>query len=528
MFQLFCALGLHPNLKPVILSSLPGPIQIAINQALQQRNRDILQLTVGQIQQEVFIALEDICNRRKVFKDYLLGDRRIDQACDDSHLRYKCPKEGHCDCRTKKKKHYKRFPEKPLRKKPRWRYLRKKKKGSRKSNRCYICNKSGHFAKDCPRSKRKKTKKVIQMICHSGVKMQANDDIESVCSFDDLPSKETICAIPVYDSDDSQQSDYDEIFMFQAQAQAQIGQPVLAPNVPVKVYLDKYSKPITVIAFVDTGSAESIMNPDILPDDWWKPHTKIFSAADGKLFSTNLISHPITVQILPGCSIKTTVLGSKLPGKDLIIGFDLYTKIKNLRILPDGIRFKTFFQSYVHIPKLFSLQTEKTLQIIQEIREKSCANSHSEFLAKCPNPLWKNPDFFINLPFKKNEDINPTKASHTGMNPEHLLLAQQECKEFQQQDLIEPSNSQWACEAFYVNKRSEQIRGKLRLVINYQPLNHFLQDDKFPLPNKNTLFSSLAKARIFSKFDLKAGFWQLGIHPDDRGKTGFCIPNQHF
>ncbi|KAG8479495.1 hypothetical protein CXB51_029284 [Gossypium anomalum] len=214
MFQLFCALGLHPNLKPVILSSLPGPIQIAVNQALQQRNRDILQLTVGQIQQEVFIALEDICNRRKVFKDYLLGDRRIDQACDDSHLRFKCPKESHCDCRTKKKKHYKRFPDKPLKRKPRWRYLRKKKKNSRKSNRCYICNKSGHFVKDCPRNKRKKTKKIVQMICQSGVKMQEDDDIESVCSFDEIPIEETICAIPVYDSDESQQSDYDEIFMF--------------------------------------------------------------------------------------------------------------------------------------------------------------------------------------------------------------------------------------------------------------------------------------------------------------------------
>lgn len=50
--------------------------------------------------------------------------------------------------------------------------------------------------------------------------------------------------------------------------------------------------------------------------------------------------------------------------------------------------------------------------------------------------------------------------NHTGMNPEHQNPAEQECKE-QQQRLIEPSNSQWACKAFYVNKRVEQARGKL-------------------------------------------------------------------
>ncbi|KAK9010365.1 hypothetical protein V6N11_036876 [Hibiscus sabdariffa] len=90
------------------------------------------------------------------------------------------------------------------------------------------------------------------------------------------------------------------------------------------------------------------------------------------------------------------------------------------------------------------------------------------------------------------------------MNPEHQKLAEAECNDLLQQGLIEPSDSQWACEAFYVNKRSEQARGKLRLVINYQPLNHFLLDDKLPLPNKNALFSSLAKAQVLSKFDLKA------------------------
>ncbi|PKI77243.1 hypothetical protein CRG98_002364 [Punica granatum] len=89
------------------------------------------------------------------------------------------------------------------------------------------------------------------------------------------------------------------------------------------------------------------------------------------------------------------------------------------------------------------------------------------------------------------------------MSHEHQQVASSECAELLQQDLIEPSNSRWACEAFYVNKWSKKIRDKLRLVINYQPLNHFLPDDKFPLPNKQALFTNLSQAKVFFKFDLK-------------------------
>ena len=94
----------------------------------------------------------------------------------------------------------------------------------------------------------------------------------------------------------------------------------------------------------------------------------------------------------------------------------------------------------------------------------------------CPN----------NLPFKKNEDVNP----------KHLALAKQDISTLLIEGLIEPTSSPWACEAFYVNKHDEQIRGKLRLVINYQDLNYFLADDKFPLPNKSSLFQHLSNAKV--------------------------------
>jgi len=88
-----------------------------------------------------------------------------------------------------------------------------------------------------------------------------------------------------------------------------------------------------------------------------------------------------------------------------------------------------------------------------------------------PTTLWKNSNFLINLPFKKNKDVNPSKTSHFGMNPKHLLLAQNECLDLLHRGLIELSGSQWAYKAFYVNKQAEQNKRKMRLVINYQSLN---------------------------------------------------------
>ena len=79
-----------------------------------------------------------------------------------------------------------------------------------------------------------------------------------------------------------------------------------------------------------------------------------------------------------------------------------------------------------------------------------------------------------------------------------------------------------------MNKRFEQVRGKKRLVIDYRPLNQFLKDDKFPLPKIYYLYSYIRNAHIFSKFDLKSGFWQLGFDPKDRPKTAFCIPNTQW
>jgi len=107
--------------------------------------------------------------------------------------------------------------------------------------------------------------------------------------------------------------------------------------------------------------------------------------------------------------------------------------------------------------KIFSLsETPPEYAEYKEKLLKMCADSHDLF--QHPKPLWKNEDFFLQLLFKLNEDINPTKAIHSGMTPSDRQAALEECQKLLKQGLIELTNSDWACQAFYVKKRLEEKR----------------------------------------------------------------------
>ena len=94
-------------------------------------------------------------------------------------------------------------------------------------------------------------------------------------------------------------------------------------------------------------------------------------------------------------------------------------------------------------------------------------------------------------------------------------------------NLIRKRQFPWSCVAFYVKKPSEIERGVPRLVINYKPLNKVLKWIRYPIPNKRDLFGRLYNASIFSKFDMKSGFWQIQLHEKDRYKTTFTVPFGH-
>uniref|UniRef100_A0A151UHI4 Enzymatic polyprotein n=1 Tax=Cajanus cajan TaxID=3821 RepID=A0A151UHI4_CAJCA len=62
------------------------------------------------------------------------------------------------------------------------------------------------------------------------------------------------------------------------------------------------------------------------------------------------------------------------------------------------------------------------------------------------------------------------------------------------------------------------------MVINYKPLNKVLKWIRYPLPNKSELISRIYNATIFSKFDMKSGYYQIKVKEEDKYKTAFIVP----
>jgi hypothetical protein len=61
----------------------------------------------------------------------------------------------------------------------------------------------------------------------------------------------------------------------------------------------------------------------------------------------------------------------------------------------------------------------------------------------------------------------------------------------------------------------------LRLCVEYRPLNAIIIKNKYLLPRINILFDQLAGAKVFFKVDLRSGYHQIKIRPEDVPKTAF-------
>jgi hypothetical protein len=82
---------------------------------------------------------------------------------------------------------------------------------------------------------------------------------------------------------------------------------------------------------------------------------------------------------------------------------------------------------------------------------------------------------------------------------------------------IDTSQAPFASPVLFVKKPN----GSLRFYIDFRKLNRLTRKDRYPLPLINETFARLAKAKVFTKLDIRQAFYRIRIHLDSEELTTF-------
>ncbi|GBG88920.1 hypothetical protein CBR_g48532 [Chara braunii] len=110
------------------------------------------------------------------------------------------------------------------------------------------------------------------------------------------------------------------------------------------------------------------------------------------------------------------------------------------------------------------------------------------------------------------------------MSPRELEELPKQLDELLEKGWIRPSSSPFGTPVLFVPKKE----GELRMCIDYRGLNAITVKNAEPLPRIDDLLDRVQGCKYFSKIDLKFGYHQIEVHPDDQYKTAFRTRYGHY
>ncbi|CAI7868959.1 unnamed protein product [Closterium sp. NIES-53] len=111
----------------------------------------------------------------------------------------------------------------------------------------------------------------------------------------------------------------------------------------------------------------------------------------------------------------------------------------------------------------------------------------------------------------------PTFRAPYRLSPTELADMKKQIEYLLDKGLIQPSTSPYVAPVLFTPKPD----GSLRMCIDYRALNKQTIKNKYPIPRINDLLDQLRGATVFSKLDLRSGYWQIRMADNSIHKTAF-------
>lgn len=114
-------------------------------------------------------------------------------------------------------------------------------------------------------------------------------------------------------------------------------------------------------------------------------------------------------------------------------------------------------------------------------------------------------------------DGRATQSPLFQLFPEELKAAKEYVHSLIKSKKTRPSRYPYGAPLCVVKEKNGGLRG----VVDYRELTRITKKNNTPLPRNDEIFDRLDEAKVFSKMDLKTGFHQIRMKPDDIETTAF-------
>ncbi|XP_055584826.1 uncharacterized protein LOC129737691 [Uranotaenia lowii] len=275
---------------------------------------------------------------------------------------------------------------------------------------------------------------------------------------------------------------------------------------------------IELIGLLDSGAARTVLgfgakklikslDLNLLPTS-----VNLQTASGDSLEVVGCADVPITFN---GSTRILSVLFAPKLQRRCVLGYDFWLKFgispnipnQPLDILDDEIPSETDQEEKL---------TSEQIQQLEEVKKL--------FIVAAPGKLTKTHVIEHVIDLKDEcKNLDPVRKNPYPWSPHIHAKVQRALDNLIRDDIVEPSESDWALPIIPVAKRDTS---EVRLCLDARKLNERSKRDAYPLPHQDRILSHLGPVRFLTTIDLSQAFLQIPLNPKSRKYTAFSVPGR--